>query len=53
MNKNCNNKKCYYYNTCLIDNFNRQVKCSGKLSNNNPHSPSFQAITRGDNEKKG
>ena len=53
MNKNCNNKDCYYHKTCLIDNFNREVKCSGKLSNNNPHNPNFQAITRGDNEKKG
>ena len=40
MNKNCNNKDCYYYNTCLIDN-------------NNPHNTNFQAITRGNAEKKG
>ena len=52
MNKRCNNKDCIYFKTCLIDNFNRDPKCTGKLSIKNPQHPSFQATTRGNDEKK-
>ena len=52
MNKKCNNKDCIYFKTCLIDNFNRDKKCTGKLSIKNPAHPNYQAITRGNDEKK-
>lgn len=52
MNDKCNNKTCIYHKTCLIDNFNRDKKCSGKLSIKNPQHPNFQATTRGNDEKK-
>ena len=39
MNKRCNNKDCIYYKTCLIDNFSRDKKCTGKLSIKNPAHP--------------
>ena len=41
-----------YFKTCLIDNFNRDPKCTGKLSIKNPAHPNYQAITRGNDEKK-
>lgn len=50
MNKNCNNKECIYYETCLIDNYNRDKKCTGKLSIKNPKHPNFEATTRGGNK---
>lgn len=52
MNDKCNNKTCIYYKTCLIDNFNRDKKCTGNLSIKNPQHPNFQATTRGNDEKK-
>ena len=52
MNKRCNNKDCIYFKTCLIDNFNRDPKCTGKLSIKNPQHKNYQAITRGNDEKK-
>lgn len=51
MNDKCNNKTCIYYETCLIDNFNRKRKCTGNLSNKNPNSNKYEAITRGENNK--
>lgn len=50
MNSKCNNRGCFYYKTCLMDN--RDNRCSGKLSIKNPHHPNFAAITRGANEGK-
>lgn len=51
MNKKCDNTSCIYHKTCLIDNFNRNPKCIGNLSNKNPHSDKYEAITRGENNK--
>ena len=51
MNDKCNNKTCIYYKTCLIDNFNRNPKCTGNLSIKNPQHPNFQATTRGEEGK--
>lgn len=48
MNKNCDNKDCLYYETCLIDNNKREVKCNGKLSIKNPRHPNYQSTIRGD-----
>lgn len=52
MNYKCNNKDCIYHKTCLIDNFSRDKKCSGKLSIKNPNHPNFQATTRGNDQGK-
>ena len=52
MNKKCDNTSCIYHKTCLIDNFSRDKKCTGKLSIKNPAHPNYQAITRGNDEKK-
>lgn len=51
MNDKCNNKTCIYYKTCLIDNYNREKRCTGNLSNKNPHSSNYEAITRGETDK--
>ena len=51
MNKKCDNKTCIYHKTCLIDNYNRKPKCTGNLSNKNPQSSNYEAITRGENNK--
>ena len=52
MNNKCDNINCIYHKTCLIDNFNRDPKCTGKLSIKNPAHPNFQATTRGNDEKR-
>ena len=52
MNKKCDNTNCIYHKTCLIDNYNRNLKCTGKLSIKNPQHLNYQAITRGSDEKK-
>ena len=52
MNNKCDNINCIYHKTCLIDNYNRNPKCTGKLSIKNPQHPNFQATTRGNDEKK-
>ena len=51
MNKKCDNTNCIYHKTCLIDNYNREKRCSGNLSNKNPQSDKYEAITRGENNK--
>ena len=52
MNYKCDNKDCIYHKTCLIDNFNRDPKCTENLSIKNPQHKNYQAITRGNDEKK-
>ena len=52
MNKKCDNTNCIYHKTCLIDNLSRDKKCTGKPSIKNPQHPNYQAITRGNDEKK-
>ena len=52
MNSKCSNKTCIYHKTCLIDNYKREKKCTGKLSVKNPQHPNYQAITWGNDEKK-
>ena len=52
MNNKCDNINCIYHKTCLIDNYSRDKKCTGKLSIKNPQHPNYQAITRGSDEKK-
>ena len=52
MNNKCDNTSCIYHKTCLIDNYKREKKCTGKLSVKNPAHPNYQAITRGNDEKK-
>ena len=52
MNKKCDNTSCIYHKTCLIDNYKREKKCTGKLSIKNPQHSNYQAITRGNDEKK-
>lgn len=47
MNAKCDNNTCIYKETCLIDNYNRDKKCAGKLSTKNPKHPNFEATTRG------
>ena len=48
MNNKCDNINCIYHKTCLIDNYNREKRCTGNLSNKNPQSDKYEAITRGE-----
>ena len=52
MNKKCDNTSCIYHKTCLIDNYKREKKCTGKLSVKNPQHTNYQAITREKKKKK-
>lgn len=47
MNKYCNRKECIYHKTCLITEKEKINKCSGKLSEKNPHHPNYQMQVRG------
>lgn len=49
MNKNCYKKDCYYYKACIIKDKEKISKCSGKLSDRNPHSSNYKMQIRGGN----
>lgn len=46
MNKKCDKTFCLYHNTCIISEDYKIKKCNGVLSNKNPHSDKYQAITK-------
>ncbi len=47
MNKNCNKEFCIYRKTCLIKDQEKINKCTGILSEKNPHHPNYQMSVRG------
>lgn len=49
MNKNCNKEFCIYRKTCLINDKEKINKCTGILSENNPHHQNYKMSVRGSN----
>ena len=49
VNKNCNKEFCIYIKTCLINDKEKINKCTGILSEKNPHHHNYQMSVRGSN----
>lgn len=47
MNKNCDKESCIYRKTCLLTDKEKIAKCTGILSEKNPHHPNYTMQVRG------